>query len=517
VAAEKQHSGRYLENFGTNQTVTRKMKTPTAITFFLVLLAKGILAERPNVLFIMSDDHAYEAVGAYRSWLKDFVHTPAIDKLATEGMRFDNCCCNNSICSPSRASIISGQYSHVNGGLNLNCGLRRDAPSYIGELTKAGYQTCVVGKWHMKHLPRRTTTYAITKGQGKYFNPTLHRPNGSTEKYDGYYADRYTDWALKWLSNREKSKPFYLSLHFKGPHESFEYPPRWNHLHKDVEFPEPKSLHEDVYAESPYLKGLHYSTIYDPKSPKSYYEVYKNKMPRHSDDPKEKRSIGYQHLVHKFLRCVAALDENIQRVVDYLESEKILDETLIIYTSDQGYWLGQHNMHDKRLMLETSLKMPLIVRYPKEVESGSVCDKLVMNIDFGPTMLDYAGIPKPKKMQGVSFRDLLKGNTPPDWRSAIFYAYYARAPMHWGIRTERYKLIRFPHVDTFSFYDLQKDPEEMNDVSARPEYSGTINSTEKQLAKLMEEVGITKEFLLANMKNNRRARPGSHGGGRKKK
>ena len=487
------------------------------ICFILASSSLGKVAKRPNVLFIMSDDHAYEAVGAYGSWLKDFVRTPAIDKLAAEGMRFTNACCNNSICSPSRASIISGQYSHLSGALNLNCGLRPDAPTYIGELTKAGYQTCVVGKWHMKHLPRRTSNYAVTKGQGKYFNPTLHRPDGSTEKYEGYYADRYTDWALKWLKERDKEKSFYLSLHFKGPHESFEYPERWAHLHEGVKIPEPDSLHEDVYANSPYLKGLHYSTIYDPKAPKSYYKVYERDMPRQSEDPKERRSIGYQHLAHKFLRCVAALDENVQRVIDYLEDEDVLDDTLIIYTSDQGYWLGQHNMHDKRLMLETSLKMPLIVRYPKEIKPGAVNEKLVMNIDFGPTMLDFAGVPVPKAMQGVSFRPLLQGKTPKNWRKAIFYAYYARAPMHWGIRTENHKLIHFPHVDSFEFYDLQKDPYEMKEVSAEAGYSDVIEATEEQLTELMKEVGVTREYLLEHMKNNRRSPPRSYGRGKKKK
>lgn len=469
-------------------------------------------AKRPNVLFIMSDDHAYEAVGAYDSWLKDFLHTPTLDKLAAEGMRFTNACCNNSICSPSRASIISGQYSHVNGGLNLGCGLRPDAPTYVGELTKAGYETCVVGKWHMKQFPRGAGTYAVTKGQGKYFNPTFHRPDGSTEKHQGYYADRYADRALRWLKEeRDKSKPFYLSLHFKGPHESFEYPERWAHLHEGVNIPEPDTLHEDVYASSPHLKGLHYSTIFDAKAPKSYYYAYLRDMPRRSNDPRERRSIGYQHLIHKFIRCVAAIDDNVKRVLDHLAAEGLLDDTLVLYTSDQGYFLGQHNMHDKRLILETSLKMPLIIRYPKEIKPGTVNHKLVSNIDFGPSMLDFAGVPVPAAMQGRSFRPLLRGETPTNWRKALFYAYYARAPMHWGIRTETHKLVKFPHVDEIEFYDLVDDPHETKERSAEPGYSELIKQTEARLGALMKEVGVTKEFLLANMKNNKRSAPKSFG------
>lgn len=464
-------------------------------------------AARPNILFIMSDDHASEAIGAYGSWLKDFVHTPTLDRLAAEGMRFTNVCCNNSICSPSRASIISGQYSHVTGALNLNCRLKPDAPSYIRELTGAGYQTCVVGKWHMAHQPRGVGDYAITKGQGKYFDPTLHRPDGSKEKYEGYYADRYTDWALKWLKARDTKKPFYLSLHFKGPHESFEYPERWAKLHEGRKIPEPETLHENVDASSPHLKGMHFSSMYDPQSPKPYYLKYLQALPRKSNDPRERRSIAYQHFIHKFIRCVAAIDDNVKRVYEYLDAEGILDNTLIIYTSDQGYWLGQHNMHDKRLILEESLKMPFIVRYPKEVKAGKVNDRLGMNIDFGPTMLDFAGVAIPKAMQGASLRPLLRGEQPKDWRKAIFYAYYARAPKHWGIRTQSQKLIHFPHTDDIEFYDLTKDPQEKINVAGDSDYREAIADHTKLMKQLMGEVGITREFLLQNMKNNREAPP----------
>jgi len=493
--------------------------------FFSIFVAILLLghplraAKRPNILFMMSDDHASEAIGAYGSWLKDFLHTPTIDRLAAEGMRFTNVCCNNSICSPSRASIISGQYSHVTGALNLNCRLKKDAPSYIRELTKAGYQTCVTGKWHMQQFPRGAGDYAVTKGQGKYFNPTLHRPDGTTEKYEGYYADRYTDWALKWLKKRDKDKPFYLSLHFKGPHESFEYPERWAHLHKGAKIPEPANLHEDVDKASPHLKGLHYSSMYDPKSPKPYYLKYEQALEKHSKDPRERRSLAYQHMIHKFIRCVAAIDDNVKRVYDFLEEEGILDDTLIIYTSDQGYWLGQHNMHDKRLILEESLKMPFIVRYPAEVKADAVNERLGMNIDFGPTILDYAGVKIPAPMQGVSLRPLLRGQVPDGWRTGIFYAYYARAPMHWGIRTQRYKLIHFPHTDEFEFYDLKFDPREMRNVASDPDQRTTIATTEEQLKTLMKQVGITKKYLLEHMQNNRERPPlsGVRRGPKKKK
>tara|TARA_Y100000588_G_scaffold393182_1_gene507917 strand:+ start:215 stop:1717 length:1503 start_codon:yes stop_codon:yes gene_type:complete len=465
---------------------------------------------RPNILFMMSDDHASEGIGAYGSWLKDYCHTPTIDQLAAEGMRFTNICCNNSICSPSRASIISGQYSHVTGALNLGCELKPNAPSYIRELTNAGYQTCVVGKWHMKQFPRNTSDFAVTVGQGSYFNPTLHRPNGNKEKYQGYYADRYTDWALNWLKNRNKKKPFYLSLHFKGPHEYFDYPERWAKLHEGVKIPEPASLHENITKTSPLLKGKHYSVLYDEEGPKSFYLVYEDFLKQHSDNPKERRSLAYQHMIHKYLRCVAAIDDNVERVVNYLRKEGNLDNTIVIYTSDQGYWLGQHNMHDKRLILEESLKMPLIVRYPKEIKAGSINSKLGMNIDFGPTILDYAEVAIPSVMQGVSLRPLMQGNSPSNWRKAIFYAYYNRSPKHWGIRTERYKLIQFPDTEVVEFYDLQEDPREMYNRGSEPGYLKQITATQKQLNSLMTEVGVTRNFLINKMGDNTKLPPRIH-------
>ena len=476
----------------------------------LLALGQAQAAKRPNILFMMSDDHAAEGIGAYGSWLKDYVHTPAIDRLAAEGMRFTNVCCNNSICSPSRASIISGQYSHVTGALNLGCELKPNAPSYIRELTNSSYETCVVGKWHMKQFPRGTSDYAVTVGQGSYFNPTLHRPNGKREKYQGYYADRYTDWALKWLKQRDKTKPFYLSLHFKGPHEYFDYPERWAKLHEGVKIPEPPSLHEEITKTSPLLKGKHFSVMYDEEGPKSFYLVYEDFIGKQTDDPAERRSLAYQHLIHKYIRCVAAIDDNVKRVIDQLRAEGTLDNTLVIYTSDQGYWLGQHNMHDKRLILEESLKMPLIVRYPKEIKAGSVNTRLGMNIDFGPTMLDYAGVAIPSVMQGVSLRPLLQGNTPADWRTSIFYAYYNRSPKHWGIRTDRYKLIRFPDTEVVEFYDLQEDPQEMYNRGSEPGYRKQIATTQKQLNSLMTEVGVTRDFLIKKMGDNSKLPPGIH-------
>jgi len=337
--------------------------------------------------------------------------------------------------------------------------------------------------------------------QGKYFNPTFNRPDGSQEKKQGYYADVYTDWALDWLNKRDKKKPFCLNLHFKGPHAPFDYPDRWAKLHEGVKIPEPANLHEDVVKASPHLKALQYSMLYN----KAASKIYHLQKPIGNTD-EEKRSNSYQHMMHKYIRCVAAIDDNIKRVLDYLDAQGIKNNTVIVYTSDQGYWLGQHGFFDKRLILEETLKMPFIVRYPKEIKAGSACDDLAMNIDFGPTLLDFAGVTKPKPMQGVSLRPLLQGKTPTDWRNAIFYAYYARKPLHWGLRSSRYKLIHFPHTKEFEFYDLQKDPMEMTNVATDPTYAKQIATSEAQLDKLMDDVGVTRQFLLDHMKTRSRGK-----------
>jgi arylsulfatase A-like enzyme len=456
-------------------------------------LQSGVNA-KPNILFILSDDHALEAIGAYDSWLKDYVRTPAMDWLAAEGMRFNNLCVNNSICSPSRASILTGQYSHRNGVPMLNGSINDDSPVFSEELRKAGYQTAVYGKWHLASPPRGFDDYAITKRQGAYFNPSFTRPNGQ-EKHEGYYADIYTDVALDWLQKRDKAKPFALCVHYKGPHHPYDYPERWNTLLEGASVPEPLTLHEDVVQTSPRLKALLPQQM---SRNSSYYGRHKDDtepvMPPAGDDPKSQARAAYQHMVHKYIRCVAAIDENIQRLLDQLTRENILDDTLILYTSDQGYWLGQHGLYDKRLILEESLKMPLIVRYPSEISSGSVNEALCSNVDFAPTLLDYAGVEAPAAMQGRSLRPLFRGTTPSDWRTALWYAYWA-GPPHWGVRTERYTLVEFPGTDEFEFYDLEYDPLQRRSLHADARYADAIRATRGVLQRTMREVGITASQL----------------------
>jgi arylsulfatase A-like enzyme len=447
--------------------------------------------ERPNVLFIMADDHALEAISCYGSHLKDFARTPNIDRIANEGMRFENCCCGNSICSPSRASILTGQHSHKNGVLGLNGTINEGSPWFSAELQKAGYETCAVGKWHLKTMPKGFDDYWVTKGQGKYFDPTFYTPGGVVKK-QGYSTDVYTDTALEWLRGRDGSKPFCLCLHFKAPHHPYDYPERHGELYEGVKIPEPASLYEDVEKSSPLLKNMLWAQM-DAK--RSYYLRHRKDAVPAMDDPerddhRSRVSVAYQHMMKKYLRCITANDENVGRMLDYLDDKGLADNTVVVYTSDQGYWLGQHGLYDKRLILEGSLKMPFVVRYPREIKEKSVNDDLVMNIDFAETFIDYAGAKAPKAMQGRSLRPLLEGKTPSDWRDAILYCYWAAAPTHWGVRTRRYKLVCFPGSDAIEFYDLKNDPKEMRNVAGDKEYASAIAACRKRLAELMKEADI---------------------------
>jgi len=458
------------------------------------IFGSAMAAGPPNILFIMSDDHAIEAIGAYKSWLEDYVRTPAIDRLTEEGMRFDNVAVNNSICSPSRASILTGQYGHKNGVPVLNKGINADSPVFSEQLQAAGYQTAVYGKWHLESVPRGFDDFAITERQGRYFNPEFTTPGGA-ERHEGYYADVYTDKALGWLDQRDRSKPFALLVHYKGPHHPYDYPERWDGLLEGVRVPEPTTLHEDVESTSPRLKALLNQQM---SRNNSYYERHKDDgkplMQPAGDDRVSQAKAAYQHMIHKYIRTVAAFDENIQRLVDRLTEEGILDDTVVIYTSDQGYWLGQHGLYDKRLILEESIRMPLIVRYPKEVTAGSVDNHLASNVDFAPTLLGYAGAEVPEAMQGRSLRPLLRGEKPGDWRTAQWYAYWVK-PEHWGIRTDRYTLVQFPGTDDFEFYDREKDPLQQRSLHVDPAYAGAIAEARKLLAQTMQEVDISAAQL----------------------
>jgi arylsulfatase A-like enzyme len=472
------------------------------------LHAQSAAVKRPNIVFILSDDHASEAISAYGSWLKDFAKTPNIDRIARDGMLFRNVFVNNSICSPSRASILTGQYSHKTGVFRLSEKINDDCPMFPVELQKAGYATFVVGKWHLGSMPEGFDDFYVTKNQGKYFDPAMSVPGGKMVNLKGYASDVYTDIALDWLKKRPKDRPFFLAVHHKATHTPWEYPDRWDRMLHGQKVPEPPNLYEDIAASGSALKQAYAQSSHMTIGQKPFFErnleridsmKEKEDLPHFdADSERDRCAAAYQNLIKRYLRCAAAMDESIGRLLDYLDQEGLTENTLVIYSADQGYWLGQHGFYDKRLIFEESLRMPFLARLPGVIAPGSIDEHLCSNVDFAPTFLDFAGVPVPAAMQGRSLKPLLQGQAPADWRKAVFYAYYISprfsSTSHYGVRTERYKLLHNASGPR-EFYDLKADPLEMVNQINNPEYVDAINECEKELQRLMREVDITSDQL----------------------
>ena len=464
--------------------------------------------KRPNILFIMSDDHCYQAIGAYGSRLARLNPTPMIDKLAKEGIILDNCFCTNSICTPSRACIMTGQYSAVNGVYDLGGKLQPEHQYLAIEMKKAGYHTAVIGKWHLKTEPN-FDYYKVLPGQGSYMNPTFKEKGKGTVKMQGHSSDCITDSVLDYIKSRDKKKPFFLKYHFKAPHDMFQNAPRYESYLADVEIPEPESLWDNRNNGSIATRGhkdelLRYiGTSIGRRNIRRNYTKNWAKDPALSD--KEAKRQAYQTYLKKFLRCVKGVDDNLKRVIDYLKEEGIYDNTVIMYTGDQGFMLGEHDYQDKRWAYEESMRMPFIVRYPRTIKAGTRTDAIIENVDFGPTMLDFSGVATPHYMHGRSFKSILEtGREPRDWKQAAYYHYWMHMahhdnPAHIAIRTKRYKLIMFygtsqnkstPQTPPgWELYDLKNDPYEMNNICDDPEYKGTIAQLKQQLKILRSRYG----------------------------
>ena len=394
--------------------------------------------DEPNILFIMADDHAANAISCYGSRIN---RTPNIDRIAAEGVRFENCFCTNSLCSPSRASILTGQYSHINGVYTLADSLDENRRNVAGILREAGYQTSVVGKWHLHSNPSGFDYWNIIPdedrgGQGRYYNLVLSEM-GKVRQHKGYATDIITDLTIKWLKDRDKNKPFFLLCHHKAPHRPWNPDSKHAKMYEDAEIPEPFNLLDDYESRSraaaeAKLKIGEDLTLRDLKQP----------PPPDLKGPAYVKW-AYQRYIKDYLRCVASIDDNVGRLLDYLEKEGLAKNTIVIYTSDQGMFLGEHGYFDKRFMYEESIQMPFIMRYPQEIKPGMVIDDIILNVDFAPTFLDYAGIETPSEMQGCSFRPLLIGEKPEDWHTSMYYRYWMHlahhwVPAHYGIRTRRY-------------------------------------------------------------------------------
>jgi arylsulfatase A-like enzyme len=454
--------------------------------------------ERPNILYIMADDHASHAISAYGSVIN---RTPNLDRIATGGVRLANCFCTNSICTPSRAAILTGQYSNRNGVYTLNDQLDPKRNHVGKELQRAGYQTAMIGKWHLVTNPAGFDYWNILPGQGVYYDPEFISAAGR-KKYQGYCTDLIADFTLDWLKKRDPGKPFFAMCHHKAPHRPWQPAPKYQDLFKDQTIREPDNLYDHYETRSRSVAEVKMRVGEN----MTKTDVKQDIPPDLKGDAL--RKWAYQLYIKDYLRCIQSVDDNVGRLLDYLDAENLARNTIVIYTSDQGFYLGDHGWFDKRLMYEEALRMPFLMRYPGVIKPGTVNRDMVLNIDFAPMFLDYAGVRTPAEMQGHSFRANLEGQTPHDWRKAMYYRYWMHndgdhhVPGHYGIRTDRWKLIYFYNkalgmkgaVDNgappeWELYDLQHDPREMHNLYPDPKYASVVRDLKEQMAKLQQEVG----------------------------
>jgi arylsulfatase A-like enzyme len=480
-----------------------------AVVAFCSFAAVRAADDRPNILYIMSDDHAYQAISAYGS---NRNQTPNIDRIAKEGMRFDRAFVTNSICGPSRAVMMTGKYSHLNGFPdNAGSAWFNGEQATVSKLLQgAGYATAVVGKWHLNSDPIGFDYWQILQGQGPYYNPPMKTAEGIV-RHEGYTTDIITDVALDWLkAKRDKNKPFFLMYQHKAPHRDWQPSPKYLDKYKHVTLPEPETLFDDyagreLPARDQQMSVANHLTPGDlklrapagltPEQEATFTKAYEEENKQFAEaklEGKAKTQWQYQRFVKDYLRCVDAVDENVGRMLDYLDASGLAKNTVVVYTSDQGWYLGEHGWYDKRWMYEESFRTPLLIRWPGQTKPGSVSEKMVMNLDFAQTFLDIAGVKVPSEMQGVSFKPILEGQAPADWRKSVYYHYYEfpqphHVHPHYGVRTERYKLIHFYTIDAWELFDLEKDPREMKSVYKDPAYAPVVADMKKELKRLMEQ------------------------------
>ncbi|TLS51831.1 sulfatase [Paenibacillus antri] len=454
--------------------------------------------KQPNIVFIMSDDHAAHAIGSYGSKVN---RTPNIDRIAQEGMRFDRCYCTNSICAPSRAAILTGLYNHLNGVETLGHKFDGRQTTFPKLLQASGYQTGLIGKWHLghggDHDPTGFDYWCVLPGQGDYHNPLMYEM-GRERVFPGYVSDIVTDISLEWLQRRDPNRPFLLMCHHKAPHRPWEPDDKHMSLYEDEDIPEPDTFDDDYEnrSEAARRATMRVERDLDP--------IDLKREPPPNLTPQQLKRWKYQRYMKDYLRCIASVDDNVGRLLDYLDREGIAEETLVVYTSDQGFFLGDHGWYDKRFMYEESLRMPFLVRYPREVRPGSAMDAMALNVDFAPTFLDLAGVDIPSEMQGSSLRPLLQGRIPDGWRTSMYYRYWEhmsqphRVASHYGIRTQRYKLIYYygqslgmtsyeATPPEWELFDLERDPRELNNVYDSPAYAQIVRELKEELSRLQAE------------------------------
>jgi len=489
--------------------------------------------QRPNILLIMADDHAYQAISAYGD-SRHLIQTPNIDRLASEGMRFDRCLVVNSLCGPARASIVTGTYSHINGFYNNSSDANSKDTSSGGYfdssqitfpklLQSAGYQTAMIGKWHLESDPTGFDHWEILPEQGVYYNPPFIR-DGQRVKHSGYVTDIISDLSLDWLKQRDPNQPFMLLCWQKAPHRPWEPALRDLDFDHDRTYALPDTLFDDYSGRGP---GEHDQDMMIATTMRLNED---NKLTAPGDLNPEQRKIWdayyvprnqafekmnltgraltewkYNRFMHDYLGCIKSVDDNVGRMLKYLDDTGLATNTIVIYSSDQGFFLGEHGWFDKRWIFQESARTPLLVRWPGVVPAGAVNDKLVSSLDLAETFLQAAAVPIPERMQGRSLIPLLKGENPADWRPAFYYHYYEypawhRVPPHYGVITDRYTLAHFytppglkptsetPQMDYWELFDRTKDPEEMKSVFGDPAYAAVQTNLMQEVTRLRQEL-----------------------------
>ena len=518
----------------------RSVLRTTCFAIVLIHTATSVFAadSRPNIIFIFTDDHAAHAMSAYGSRINS---TPNLDRIANGGMLFTNCFCTNSICGPSRAVIQTGKHSHLNGFRDNGDRFDGSQQTFPKLLQKAGYQTAVVGKWHLGTAPEGYDYSEVLKGQGPYYNPPmLVNGNPKPVKHTGYTTDIITDLALKWLQGkRDPNKPFLFMFQHKAPHRNWQPGPKYLNMYDDVEIPEPDNLFDDwsgrgTAAQTQDMsirKTMNASDLklsppggLTPEQLAVWNKAYEPKNKAFREAKLEGDDLirwKYQRYMKDYLRCVASVDDNVGRVLDYLQDAGLSENTVVIYSSDQGFYLGDHGWFDKRFMYEESYRMPLMASWPGRIKPGSVNHNLVSNLDFAETFLEIAGAEIPGDMQGksllslmqagpvanpaappamtISYSDKLLDCTQPEFRDSLYYHYYEfeadrrtahMVRRHCGVRNDRYKLIHFYNLGEWEFYDLEKDKREMRSFYDDPQYKEIIAQMKIRLAELQKEYQV---------------------------
>jgi arylsulfatase A-like enzyme len=491
------------------------------------------VSSRPNILWLFSDDHAVQAIGAYGGRLERLNPTPNLDRLAGEGMVFDRAYVGNSICAPSRATLLTGKHSHQHGKVDNKVPFDHDQPQFQKILRQNGYQTAMIGKIHLDGAMQGFDYWEVLPGQGRYWDPEFVTEEGSTHYKGRHSSEVIAERSINWLEGkRDPDKPFMLMVHFKAPHRKWEPMQHWEDHYTTVNFPEPENLFDDYEGRGTAAREQDMTIAYtmrlreDLKVTEGSARWKELKAKNLSG--KELVRWKYQTYLRDYLACVSGMDEQIGVLLDYLEEAGLDQNTVVMYSSDQGFYLGEHGWFDKRFMYEESFRMPLIARWPGVTPPDSRNDDLVQNIDFAETFLDIARVGAPEDMQGLSLVPLLGGGTPDDWRTHLYYHYYMypayhQVRRHEGVTDGRFKLIRFygldvPEGEEWELYDLQNDPREMNSVYSNPEYESEVQRLKEQLGELREQYGVeeipqkgdprNEELRLRQQKNRERAERG---------